>query len=77
MLSGVDADLNSGDVIGILYAGRRARFRVIWVRYDCDGNKMRVAVHRIDPDACPWRDLLDEVQMRDGGKESEENSIQP
>ncbi len=61
LLSGVDLDLQSGDVIGILYAGRRARFRVVWVRYDAAGEKMQVAVHRIEADACPWLDLLVEA----------------
>lgn len=58
LLSGIDAELRSGDVVGILYGSRKARFRVIWVRYDEAGDKMQVAVHRIEPDACPWRDLL-------------------
>ena len=58
MLTGIDTDLHSGDVIGILYAGRRARFRVVWTRYDAAGDRMQVAVHRVTPDACPWQDLL-------------------
>jgi hypothetical protein len=58
LLTGIDAHLSSGDVIGILYAGRKARYRVIWIRYDATGDKMQAAVHRIAPDACPWRDLL-------------------
>ena len=58
MLSGLDADLRSGDVVGILYAGRKARYRVVWVRYDECGDKMQVAVHRVDPDVCPWQALL-------------------
>jgi hypothetical protein len=66
LLSGLETDLRSGDVIGILYAGRRARFRVIWLRYDGDGDKMLVAVHRVAADACPWQDLLAE----DPGQES-------
>jgi len=67
MLSGLDTDLRSGDVIGILYAGRRARFRVIWIRYDGDGDKMQVAVHRVDPDVCPWQELLsDETSSASG-----------
>jgi len=60
LISGLDTDLRSGDVVGVLYAGRKARFRVVWIRYDGDGEKMQVAVHRIDPDACPWQDVLDE-----------------
>jgi len=58
LLSGLDADLRSGDVIGILHAGRKARYRVVWIRYDECGDKMQVAVHRVDPDVCPWQHLL-------------------
>jgi len=61
LLSGLDTDLSSGDVIGILYAGRKARFRIVWVRYDGAGHKMQAAVHRLEADACPWKDLLPEV----------------
>ena len=66
LLSGLDADLRSGDVIGILYAGRKARFRVVWVRYDESGDKMLVAIHRFAEDRCPWQDLL----AADAGSES-------
>jgi hypothetical protein len=58
MLSGLDLDLRPGDVIGVFYAGKSARYRVIWVRYDSSGEKMQVAVHRVAADACPWLDLL-------------------
>jgi hypothetical protein len=58
LISGIDLDLRSGDVIGILYAGKSARYRVVWVRYDGTGEKMQVAVHRVEADACPWFDLL-------------------
>ena len=60
LLSGLDAELRSGDVIGILYATRKARYRVVWVRYDETGDKMKVAVHRLTADECPWLALLDE-----------------
>lgn len=60
LLCGLDADLRSGDVIGILYAGRKARYRVIWVRHSGAREKIQAAVHRIAPDVCPWQDLLSE-----------------
>jgi|SRR5271166_2254097 len=60
LLSGLDTDLRSGDVVGILYAGKKARYRVIWVRYDGAGDKMQVAVHRVQDDPCPWVELLQE-----------------
>lgn len=59
-LSGLDADLRCGDFIGVLYGKKKARYRVIWVRYDEMGDKMQAAVHRLDSDACPWLDLLTE-----------------
>jgi hypothetical protein len=58
LLSGLDADLRSGDVIGILCGKKKARFRVIWIRYDGDGEKMLVAVHRMEADECPWAELI-------------------
>lgn len=58
LLSGLEAELRSGDVIGILYSGRKARYRVIWVRYSDAIQKTQAAVHRIEPDACPWLELL-------------------
>jgi hypothetical protein len=58
LLTGLNALLKSGDVLGILYGGRKARFRVVWVRYDGIESPMQAAVHRIEPDVCPWLDLL-------------------
>jgi hypothetical protein len=60
LLSGVKADLRSGDVIGVLYPGKKARYPVVWVRYDGTGDQMQAAVHRFAPDECPWKDLLAE-----------------
>ena len=58
LLTGLDLSLRCGDVIGVLFAGKSACYRVVWVRYDATGEKMQVAVHRIAADACPWLDLL-------------------
>lgn len=58
LLSGIDADLRCGDVLGVLYQGRKARYRVIWVRYDDGGDKIQAALHRMQADACPWQELL-------------------
>jgi PilZ domain len=63
LLSGLDTDLRAGDVVGVLYAGRKARFRVVWIRYDETGDKMQVAVHRMESDECPWHDLLSEESV--------------
>ena len=58
LLSQLEAELRSGDLIGILYAGRKARFRVIWVRHSGNGEKIQAAVQRVAEDECPWLDLL-------------------
>jgi len=58
LLSGLEGDLRSGDVVGILYANRKARYRVIWVRQSGTENKLQAAVHRVDGDECPWQNVL-------------------
>jgi PilZ domain len=65
LLSGLDAELRSGDVIGILYARKRARYRVVWVRESEKGLKVQAAVQRIAPDECPWKNVLAEEQADD------------
>ena len=62
LISGLDADLRSGDVIGVLYSGRKARYRVVWVRWTGDPHKTQAAVQRIEPDACPWPELVSRQQ---------------
>ncbi len=58
LLSGLDSELKSGDVVGILYSGKKARFRVVWLRYSDTQEKIQAAVQRIETDACPWLDVL-------------------
>jgi hypothetical protein len=58
LLSGLDVELRSGDVVGIVYVNKKARFRVIWIRMSDEGRKIQAAIHRIDPDVCPWQELL-------------------
>ncbi len=62
LLCEIESELRSGDVIGILYANRKARFRVVWVRYDGNGGKIKAAIHRMPQDECPWRELLDAAE---------------
>ncbi len=58
LLCGLKAELRSGDVIGILYGAHKARYRVVWVRYEGTTDRMLVAVHRMPADTCPWLELL-------------------
>ena len=60
LLSGLDAELRCGDVIGIVYAGNKARYRIVWVREGGNGLKVQAAVQRIAPDECPWKNWLAE-----------------
>jgi hypothetical protein len=62
LLSGLDSELRSGDVIGILYAGKKARYRVVWVRHSESVQKVQAAVHRFAVDECPWKELLEKEQ---------------
>lgn len=75
LLSGLEGDLQPGDVIGILYAGKKARFRVVWVRYDESGDRMQAAVHRISSDACPWQDLLPAEPNETAGPATAESDL--
>ena len=74
LLSGLDADLKSGDVIGILYGKKKARYRVVWTRYDAAGDKMQVAVHRLQTDECPWLDLLSDASDGSSNAEAEDRN---
>jgi hypothetical protein len=64
LLSGLDAELRSGDVVGILYAGRKARYRIVWARYDETSGTTQAAVQRFAPDECPWQELLNEEPVQ-------------
>jgi hypothetical protein len=60
LLSGLDAELRSGDLVGVLYTGKKARFRVVWVRHSGNSHKVQAAIHRLEADLCPWMDILSE-----------------
>jgi hypothetical protein len=58
LILGLDCELRSGDVIGILYRGKKARYRVVWVHFSGTSGKIQAAVHGFAPDECPWKELL-------------------
>lgn len=58
LLAEIEHELRCGDVIGVAYAGNRARFRVIWTRRLDSNHQTKVAVHRLSSDACPWKAVL-------------------
>jgi hypothetical protein len=77
LLTGLDADLRSGDVVGLLYGKKKARYRVVWIRYDGAGDKMQVAVHRMQADECPWLDLLSDTSERASNAEAQNHDHPP
>lgn len=58
LLSELEAELRPGDLLGVQYAGKQARFRVIWVHESGDERKLQAAIHRVKEDECPWQELL-------------------
>lgn len=58
LFSRLDQELKAGDLIGVEYLGKKARFRVVWVRDSGNHYKVQAAVHRFKGDACPWLALL-------------------
>lgn len=67
LLYGIEAELRSGDLIGVLYLNRKARYRVVWVRYDDGGDKVQAAIHLVQPDVCPWREMLEQAANEQSG----------
>lgn len=71
LLSGLDAELRSGDVVGVLYSGKKARYRVVWLRHSDGAEKIQAAVQRIETDICPWIDVLvDEVSAEESKQQT-------
>jgi hypothetical protein len=64
LLSGVTEKLKCGDLVGLAYRGKKARFRVVWIRDSRAGHKIQVAVQRLEHEKCPWRELLPESTER-------------
>ncbi|MBV8478497.1 MAG: PilZ domain-containing protein, partial [Acidobacteria bacterium] len=58
LISGIDATLKPGDIIGIQYQQKKARCRVIWV-LDAGGIlKTRAGLQLVEGQECPWKDIL-------------------
>ena len=69
LLCGIESELRSGDVIGLLYRGKKSRYRVVWVRYQ-EGLEKMAAIHRLEADICPWQELM--LQSSSSAEESSE-----
>lgn len=58
LLTNIKQELRSGDLIGLRWQGRSARFRVVWTSIADVHGMRRVALHRLESEACPWLEAL-------------------
>lgn len=61
LLSGIERELRCGDLIGVQYANRHARFRIVWTRETGNGERIQVAIHRLEAEGCPWVEELQQM----------------
>jgi hypothetical protein len=62
LFSGVDYELRSGDLVGVQYREKQAKFRVVWTRLSRNDGKVQVAVQRLAHEECPWQEVLPAVR---------------
>jgi hypothetical protein len=58
LLSGIGREMRSGDVIWLNYAGRQARFKLVWVRDSGSHQLTQAAVHLCEGENSPWKDKV-------------------
>jgi phage repressor protein C with HTH and peptisase S24 domain len=46
--------VRSGDIIWVEYQGKKARFKVVWVRDSESLQLIQAAVHLLKTEPCPW-----------------------
>ncbi len=58
LISGIDAVLKPGDIIGVQYEQKKARCRVVWV-VDAGGIlKTQCGLQLLEGQECPWKEVL-------------------
>jgi hypothetical protein len=57
LLSGMEWQVRTGDLVWVEYEERKARFRIVWVRDSESGRKTQAAIQRLENEACPWAGL--------------------
>ncbi len=58
LISGIDATLKPGDIIGVQYEQKKARCRVVWV-VDAGGIlKTQAGLQLLEGQECPWKEVL-------------------
>jgi PilZ domain len=57
-ICGLEQELKIGDVIGVQYESKKARFKVIWVMEAGGLKKIQTGVQLVADQDCPWLDKL-------------------
>jgi len=55
LLSGIESELSVGDVIGVQYQDKKARFKVIWVINAGAAQKIQAGVQIVSDQEAPWK----------------------
>jgi PilZ domain len=58
LLSGIEHQLNVGEIIGIQHGTKKARFKVAWVVDGGSVHKIKAGVQLLSDQECPWKELL-------------------
>lgn len=66
LVTGLDQHLRTGDLVGVQYGERRARFRVVWWRNSQSELRIQAAVQKMRGDECPWDRELDSRREKVG-----------
>lgn len=56
LLSGLTWQVRAGDVVCVGHSGKKARFKVVWVRDSESLQLIQAAIHLLDAEPCPWYD---------------------
>ena len=61
LLSGIGREIKmrSGDLVRVEYAGRRARFKVVWIRNSESEQLNQAAVQLCGGENSPWKDKVE------------------
>jgi len=59
LLTNLQQHLTVGDIVGVQFADKKARFRVIWMIDAGAAHNIQAGVQLIEGQTCPWRDQLE------------------
>jgi hypothetical protein len=68
LLAGINHPLKAGDVVGVQYADRKARFKVIWVMDKGKTRRIDAGVQVVQGQRTPWLEIADQGEKVPTGK---------